>query len=57
MYQIRHSGEGKIIEVSPHQIVIKDLKGPKHVLAIGIVDNLLGCTNLTALGHHLFHQF
>jgi hypothetical protein len=33
VYQITHSSEGKIIEFSPHQVVIKDLKDPKHVLA------------------------
>jgi hypothetical protein len=40
VYQITHSGEGKTIEFSPHQVVIKDLKYPKHVLAIGIVDDI-----------------
>ena len=33
VYQITHSGEGKTVEFSPHQVVIKDLKDPKHVLA------------------------
>jgi hypothetical protein len=33
VYQITHSGEGKTIEFSPHQVVIKDLKDHKHVLA------------------------
>jgi hypothetical protein len=32
VYQITHSGEGKIVEFSPHQVVIKDLKQPKNVL-------------------------
>jgi hypothetical protein len=40
VYQITHSGEGKTIEFSPHQVVIKDLKYPKHVLAIGIADDI-----------------
>jgi hypothetical protein len=40
VYQITHSGEGKTIEFSPHQVVIKDLKYPKHVLTIGIVDDI-----------------
>jgi hypothetical protein len=31
--QITHSGEGKTVEFSPHQVVIKDLKYPKHVIA------------------------
>jgi hypothetical protein len=40
VYQITHLGEGKIIEFSPHQVVIKDLKDPKHALAIGIADDI-----------------
>ena len=35
-----HSDEGKIIQFSPHQVVIKDLKDLKHVLATGIVDDI-----------------
>jgi hypothetical protein len=40
VYQITHPGEGKIIEFSPHQVVNKDLKYPKHVLATGTVDDI-----------------
>jgi hypothetical protein len=40
VYQITHSGEGKIVKFSPHQVVIKDLKDPKHVLATGIADDI-----------------
>jgi hypothetical protein len=40
VYQITHSGEGKTIEFSPHQVVIKDLKYPKHVLTTGISDDI-----------------
>jgi hypothetical protein len=40
VYQITHLGEGKTIEFSPHQVVIKDLKDPKHVLATIIVDDI-----------------
>jgi hypothetical protein len=40
IYQITHSGEGKNVEFSPHQVVIKDLKDPKHVLATGITDDI-----------------
>ena len=29
VYQITHSGEGKIVEFSPHDVVIKDLKDPR----------------------------
>jgi len=39
VYQITHSGEGKIIEFLPHGIVIKDLRDPRQILAIGIVDD------------------
>jgi hypothetical protein len=40
VYQINHSCEGKTIEFSPHQVVIKDLKDPKHVLATGIAEDI-----------------
>ena len=36
-YQITHSSKGRIVEFSSHQVVIKDLKDPKHVLAFGII--------------------
>jgi hypothetical protein len=37
---IIHSGEGKTVEFSPHKVVIKDLKDPKHVLPTRIVDDI-----------------
>jgi transposase InsO family protein len=40
VYQITHLGEGKTVEFSPHQVVIKDLKYPKHVLVPGIADDI-----------------
>ena len=40
VYQIIHSGKGKTVEVSPDQVVIKNLKDPKHVIATGIVDDV-----------------
>ena len=40
VYKITHLGEGKMVEFSPHQVVIKDLKYPKHVLATGIDDDI-----------------
>jgi hypothetical protein len=40
MYQITHSSEVKTIYFSPHQVVIKDLKYPKHVLAIEIINDI-----------------
>jgi hypothetical protein len=40
VYRITNSGEGKTVEFSPHQVVIKDLKYPKHSLATGIVDDI-----------------
>ena len=39
VYQITHSGEGKRVEFSPHDVVIKDLRDPRHILATGIVDD------------------
>ena len=38
-YQITHSGEGKIVEFSPHDVVIKNLKDPKNILATGIAND------------------
>jgi hypothetical protein len=38
IYQITHSGEGKMVEFSPQQFVIKDLKYPNLVLATGIAE-------------------
>jgi hypothetical protein len=40
VYQITHSGEGKTVEFSPHQVAIKDLNDPQHILATGIVDDI-----------------
>jgi hypothetical protein len=57
VYQITNSGEGKIVEFSPHQVIIKDLKDPKHVLATRIVDDITRLYKFENLGHHLFHQF
>jgi hypothetical protein len=40
MYQITHSGEGKSILFTPHQVVIQDLKDPQHIVATGSVDDI-----------------
>ena len=56
VYQITHSGEGKNVTFTPHQVVIKDFKNPQNVLATGTVMILPGFINLTTLGHHLFLQ-
>jgi hypothetical protein len=40
IYQITHSCEGKTVYFSPHEVVIKDIKDPHHVLATGIVDDI-----------------
>jgi hypothetical protein len=40
VYQITHSSEGKTVEFLPHQVVIKNLKYPNHVLATRIVDDI-----------------
>ena len=39
-YQITHSGEGKTVMFTPHQVVIKDFKNPQNVLATGTVDDI-----------------
>ena len=43
VYEIIHSGEGKIVEFSLHDVVIKDLRDPRQILATGIADD---CTRL-----------
>jgi hypothetical protein len=54
VYQITHSGEGKTVEFSPHRVVIKDLKDPKHVLATGIVDDITRLYNFDDFGSSSF---
>jgi hypothetical protein len=49
-YQITHLAEGKTIEFSPHQVVIKDLKDPKHVLATRIVDDITRLYKFDSVG-------
>jgi hypothetical protein len=39
VYQITHSSEDKTTEFSAHQVVIKDIKYPQHVIATGIVND------------------
>jgi hypothetical protein len=57
VYQITHLGEGKTVEFSPHQVVIKDLKDPKHVLAIGIVNDITRFYNFYNFGTSYFPSF
>lgn len=40
MYEITHLGEGKTINYSPCQVVIKDLKDPIHVSTNKFVDDI-----------------
>jgi transposase InsO family protein len=54
VFQITHSGEGKTVEFSPHQVVIKDLKDPKHVLAIEIVDDITRLYKFDNFGSSFF---
>jgi hypothetical protein len=54
VYQITHSGEGKTVEFSPHQVVIKDLKYPKHALANGIVDDITRLYKFDKFGSSTF---
>ena len=50
VYQITHSGEGKMVEFSPNDVVIKDLKDPRHILATGIVDDSTRLYNFDTFG-------
>jgi hypothetical protein len=54
VYQITHSGEGKTIEFLPHQVVIKDLKDLKHVLATGIADDITRLYKFDKFGSSYF---
>jgi hypothetical protein len=54
VYQITHSGKGKTVEFSPHQVAIKDLKDSKHVLATGIVDDITRLYNFGNFGSSSF---
>jgi hypothetical protein len=40
VYQITHLSEGKTLEISPHQVVIKDIKDPKNVLVTRTNDDI-----------------
>ena len=40
VYQITHSDEGKSVLFTPHQVVIRDLKDPQHIVATGSVDDI-----------------
>jgi hypothetical protein len=57
VYQITHSSEGKTIEFSPHQVVIKDLKDPKHVIATIIVDDITRLYKFDNFGSSNFSSF
>jgi hypothetical protein len=54
VYQITHPSEGKIVEFSPHQVVIKDLKDPRHFLAIGIFYDITGLYKFDNFGSSHF---
>jgi hypothetical protein len=57
VYQISHSDEVKIIEFSPHQVVIKGLKYPKHVLATRIVHDITKLYKFNNFGSSYFPSF
>ena len=38
--KITHSGEGKTMKFTPHQVVIKDFKNPQNVLATRTIDDI-----------------
>jgi hypothetical protein len=57
VYQITHSGEGKTVEFSPHQVLIKDLKDLKHVFATGIVDDITRLYKFDNFGSSSFPSF
>jgi hypothetical protein len=54
VYQITHPGEGKIIEFSTHQVIINDLKYPKHVLATRMADDITSLYKFDNFGSSYF---
>jgi hypothetical protein len=54
MYHITHLGEGKKIDFSPYQVVIKVLKDLKHVLATRIVDDITRLYKFDNFGSYYF---
>ena len=40
VYQITHSGEGKVVTFTPHQVVIKDFKNHQNVLSTRTIDDI-----------------
>ena len=56
LYQITHSGEGKTIEFSPFQVVIKDLKYIKHFVATRIVDDITKLYKFDNFGSSYFQS-
>jgi hypothetical protein len=62
VYQIFHSGSSKIVEFSPHDVVIRDIHEPDLVVATGSVDfasrlfrfdgfENLDCSNSSLIAH------
>ena len=54
VYQATHFVESKIVTFTPHQVVIKDFKYPKHVLATGIVDDITRLSKFNKFGSSPF---
>jgi hypothetical protein len=40
IYQITHSGEGKSVLFTPHQVLVQNLKDPQHIVATRSVDDI-----------------
>jgi len=50
VYQIIHSGEGKVVEFSPHDVVIKDLRDPRQILDTDIANDSTRLYNFNNFG-------
>jgi hypothetical protein len=57
VYRITHSSEGKSVLFTPHQVVIRDLKYPQHIVLLEVLMILPAYTSLKTLGHPLFHKY
>ena len=55
VYQITHSGEGKIVMLTLNRVVIKDFKYNKHPRATRIVDDITRLYKFNNFGSSHFH--
>ena len=57
VYQITHSGEGKTVTFTAHQVVIKNFKNPQNFLATKTVDDITRLYKFNNFGSSPFPSF